>query len=430
MLTDFPSYKARGMSNKFDVVIVGGGIIGLSCAHYLQKDGARVLVIDRGRYTEGASTGNAGMIVPSHIVPLSAPGVIAKGIKWLMNPESPLYIKPSTDRHFMKWLWLFQKHCTPAHVRYAAPILRDMSLSSSELLTEMCDLPGFADVGLRHDGLLMLHNSDETARANEELADMAQEAGLEVDRLDREGTLGLEPALKTQISGSVFFRQDTSIHPELLLRALESHVRAGGVEIREGEVTSMNSGGRTVSSVTADGEDITADHFVLAAGSWTPHLTRSLGLNLPVQPAKGYSVTVPLEKCDSEADAPRLKIPCVVTDEKLTITPMPGCIRFGGTLALEGFDSSIDERRVRPIRHQAALYCRDIGDIQTWSGFRPASPDGLPYIGLLPKARNVLVATGHGMMGVTHGPITGQLVAQMIAERTPSLNVEPFRANR
>ena len=151
-------------------------------------------------------------------------------------------------------------------------------------------------------------------------------------------------------------------------------------------------------------------------------------MNLAVQPAKGYSVTVPDEHCDS--DAPRLKIPCVVTDEKLTITPMPGCIRFGGTLALEGFDSSIDERRVRPIRRQAALYCNNLDDIQTWSGFRPASPDGLPYIGSLPKARNVLVATGHGMMGVTHGPITGQLVAQMIAEKTPSVNVEPFRPDR
>lgn len=418
------------MSNKFDVVIVGGGIIGLSCAHFLQKDGARVLVIDRGRYTEGASTGNAGMIVPSHIVPLSAPGVIANGIKWLMNPESPLYIKPSTDRHFMKWLWLFQKHCTPAHVRYAAPILRDLSLASSELLTQMCALPGFADVGLRHDGLLMLHNSDKAARANEELADMAEEVGLDVDRLDREGTLDLEPALKTQISGSVFFRQDTSIHPELLLRALEAHVRAGGVEIREGEVTSMNLGERAVSSVISDGEELAADHFVLAAGSWTPHLTRPLGLNLPVQPAKGYSVTVPVEHCDSDAFAPQLKIPCVVSDEKLSITPMPGCIRFGGMLALEGFDSSINERRVRPIRRQAELYCTNVGDIQTWSGFRPASPDGLPYIGSLPKAPNVLVATGHGMMGVTHGPITGQLVAQLIARQTPSLKVEPFRANR
>ena len=428
MLTDFPSYKARCMSNKFDVVVVGGGIVGMSCAHFLQRDGARVLVIDRGRYSEGASTGNAGMIVPSHIIPLSAPGVIAKGIKWLMNPESPLYIKPSTDRHFMKWLWLFQKHCTDAHVRYAVPVLRDLSLASSELLTQMCKLPGFADVGLRHDGLLMLHNSDQAARANAELADMAEETGLDITRLDREGTLDLEPALKTPITGSVFFRQDASIHPERLLRALEAHVRAGGVEIREGEVTSMNASGRAVTSVVADEEEVAADHFVLAAGSWTPHLTRPLGMNLAVQPAKGYSVTVPDEHCDS--DAPRLKIPCVVTDEKLTITPMPGCIRFGGTLALEGFDSSIVERRVRPIRRQAALYCNNLDDIQTWSGFRPASPDGLPYIGSLPKARNVLVATGHGMMGVTHGPITGQLVAQMIAEKTPSVNVEPFRPDR
>jgi len=423
------------MNRHFDVVVIGGGIVGMSCAHYLRRRGASVCIVDRGRYSEGASTGNAGMIVPSHIIPLSAPGVIAKGIKWLMNPESPLYIKPSANPQFMKWLWLFQKHCTDAHVRYAVPVLRDLSLASRDLLTEMCDLRGFESVGLEHDGLLMLHNSEKAAKDNAELAEIAKDAGLEIQSLDRDATLALEPALKTEITGSVFFQQDASIHPEQLLRALEEHLKSSGPELGEetagevafvdAEVKSIARSGKQIVHVSTNGEKITGDHFVIAAGSWTPHLTKGLGLNLAIQPAKGYSVTVPVE--DSS-----MRIPCVVTDDKVTITPMPGCIRFGGTLALQGFDASIDERRVRPIRRQAELYCdpESVEAVQTWSGFRPASPDGLPYIGAIPKTSNAFVASGHGMMGVTLGPITGKLISEIILDESTSMDSSPFRADR
>ena len=162
------------MNDSYDVVIAGGGVVGLCSAYYLQKAGVSVLIVDRGRYSEAASTGNAGMIVQSHIVPLSAPGVIAKGLKWLMNPESPLYIKPSANPKFMKWLWLFQKHCTAEHVARSIPILRDLSLMSRELFSDVCALPGFEDVGLAHDGLLMIHRSDYAKKDNLELADLAE----------------------------------------------------------------------------------------------------------------------------------------------------------------------------------------------------------------------------------------------------------------
>lgn len=411
------------MSEKYDVLIVGGGIVGLCSAFYLQQAGARVLVVDRAQYSEGASTGNAGMIVPSHIIPLSAPGAIARGIKWLMNPESPLYIRPRANPAFLKWLWLFQKHCTDSHVQYAVPILRDLSLLSVELLDEMCSLPGFENVALTHNGLLMLHNSDKAAADNEDLADIAERAGLDIERLNRDETLELEPALKTDMTGSVFFRQDASIDPEKLLRALETRLRAGGAQFEEGEVTAFERSDGSVRSVILNSRRIRADSFVLAAGSWTPILTRKLGANISVQPAKGYSITVPV-------DQPAMRIPCVVTDEKVTITPMPGCIRFGGTLALQGFDSSIDMRRALPIRRQAERYCDGVAEIETWSGFRPASPDGLPFIGALPSPSNVVVATGHGMMGVTLGPVTGQLVAGIIRGNAPCLDVTPFRIGR
>ena len=411
------------MNDSYDVVIAGGGVVGLCSAYYLQKAGVSVLIVDRGRYSEAASTGNAGMIVPSHIVPLSAPGVIAKGLKWLMNPESPLYIKPSANPKFMKWLWLFQKHCTAEHVARSIPILRDLSLMSRELFSDVCALPGFEDVGLAHDGLLMIHRSDYAKKDNLDLADLAEEAGLEISRLSAQETMDLEPALKSELTGSVFFKQDASIHPERFMRALEAHLRAAGVHFLDAEVKSFERSGDAVKAVGTTKGRFASKHVVLAAGSWSPFLASKLGSALAVQPAKGYSITVPISE-------PSLKIPCILTDEKVTITPMPGCLRFGGTLALQGYDSSVDERRASPIRRLAETYCEGVDKVPTWAGFRPASPDGLPFIGALPSAPNVFAATGHGMMGVTLGPVTGKLISELIQGGSPSLDVVPFASDR
>lgn len=413
------------MSQRFDCVIVGGGVVGLSCARTLSEQGARVLVIDRGRYQEAASTGNAGMIVPSHIVPLAAPGVIAKGMKWLMNPESPLYIKPSANPDFVRWLWAFQKHCTEAHVQHGIPVLRDSILASLELLDAWCATPEFETAGLAHTGLLMLHDGEKARKENLELADQAEEAGLEIERLDRDGTLALEPALKTQITGSVYFRQDARVDPEGLVRALEAHVRKAGVTIVDGAVKSIQKKGSHVVGVKTDDAVYEADQLILAAGSWTPQLTKGLGTKLVLQPAKGYSVTIPWTGTG-------MKIPCLVTDQKISITPMPGGIRFSGTLGLQGYDLSVDERRAGPIRRHAELYCGEerVAPIQTWAGLRPASPDGLPLVGGLPGMDNVWVASGHGMLGVTMGPITGQIIADLIGGKTPSFDPAPFRVDR
>ena len=411
------------MNDSYDVVIAGGCVVGLCSAYYLQKAGVSVLIVDRGRYSEAASTGNAGMIVPSHIVPLSAPGVIAKGLKWLMNPESPLYIKPSANPKFMKWLWLFQKHCTAEHVARSIPILRDLSLMSRELFSDVCALPGFEDVGLAHDGLLMIHRSDYAKKDNLELADLAEEAGLEISRLSAQETMDLEPALKSELTGSVFFKQDASIHPERFMRALEAHLRAAGVHFLDAEVKSFERSGDAVQAVGTTKGRFASKHVVLAAGSWSPFLASKLGSALAVQPAKGYSITVPISE-------PSLKIPCILTDEKVTITPMPGCLRFGGTLALQGYDSSVDERRASPIRRLAETYCEGVDKVPTWAGFRPASPDGLPFIRALPSAPNVFAATGHGMMGVTLGPVTGKLISELIQGGSPSLDVVPFASDR
>ena len=418
------------MSDRYDITIIGGGIVGLSCAKTLADAGARVAVVDRGRYTESASTGNAGMIVPSHIVPLSAPGVIAKGMKWLMNPESPLYIKPSTDPAFVKWLWAFQKHCTQAHVDHGVPVLRDSILASLSLLDAWCALPGFEGAGLAHTGLLMLHHGEKARQENLELADVAEAAGLDIERLDRDATLEKEPALKTDISGSVYFRQDARVDPEGLLRAMEAHVKELGVSIVEGAVSKLQKKGASVVGVQVGDRILESDQLVIAAGSWTPQLTKGLGTKLLLQPAKGYSVTIPSAEYGGVDTG--MHMPCLVTDEKISITPMPGGIRFSGTLGLQGYDLSVDERRAAPIRRHAARYCgaEHVAPLATWAGLRPASPDGLPYAGRLPSMDNVWVASGHGMLGVTMGPITGRLIADQIGGNEPTIDPSPFRVDR
>lgn len=418
------------MSDRYDITIIGGGIVGLSCAKTLADAGARVAVVDRGRYTESASTGNAGMIVPSHIVPLSAPGVIAKGMKWLMNPESPLYIKPSTDPAFVKWLWAFQKHCTQAHVDHGVPVLRDSILASLSLLDAWCALPGFEGAGLAHTGLLMLHHGEKARQENLELADVAEAAGLDIERLDRDATLEKEPALKTDISGSVYFRQDARVDPEGLLRAMEAHVKELGVSIVEGAVSKLQKKGASVVGVQVGDRILESDQLVIAAGSWTPQLTKGLGTKLLLQPAKGYSVTIP--SAEHGGVDTGMHMPCLVTDEKISITPMPGGIRFSGTLGLQGYDLSVDERRAAPIRRHAARYCgaEHVAPLATWAGLRPASPDGLPYAGRLPSMDNVWVASGHGMLGVTMGPITGRLIADQIGGNEPTIDPSPFRVDR
>ena len=235
--------------------------------------------------------------------------------------------------------------------------------------------------------------------------------------------MDLEPALKSELTGSVFFKQDASIHQERFMRALEAHLRAAGVHFLDAEVKSFERSGDAVQAVGTTKGRFASKHVVLAAGSWSPFLASKLGSALAVQPAKGYSITVPISE-------PSLKIPCILTDEKVTITPMPGCLRFGGTLALQGYDSSVDERRASPIRRLAETYCEGVDKVPTWAGFRPASPDGLPFIGALPSAPNVFAATGHGMMGVTLGPVTGKLISELIQGGSPSLDVVPFASDR
>ncbi|GMQ82035.1 MAG: FAD-dependent oxidoreductase [Rhodothermia bacterium] len=417
------------MDKKYDVVVVGGGVIGLCSAYYLRLSGASVVVLDKSDFSDGASWVNAGLLVPSHLEPIAAPGVIAQGLKWLADPESPFYIKPRIDMELTRWLWGFQAACTKKNVERAIPVLRDLAFASLELHDELAKLPGFENTGFKHGGLLMLHNSLKSEKANLALADLAETTGLMVERLSESETHELDSGIKTPMKGSVLFREDCTLDPEQFMRALIRQLKADGVHFfSQTEVTDFDSDSDRISTVKTKNKPVAADHVVLCAGSWSGLLGNKLGIRLPIQPATGYSITI-------ENPSSQLRIPVVVTDEKVAVIPMAGRLRIGGTLTLVGFDEKIDTRRTIPLQRQARLYCPEFSTDDTplpatRSGFRPCTIDGLPAIGKADEWKNVIVASGHGMLGMTQGPITGQIVADLVAGTQPSVDISSLNPNR
>jgi len=406
------------------VVILGGGVIGLCSACYSARRGLRVTVVDRSpARRDGCSFGNAGMIVPSHFTPLAAPGMVSLGLKWMWNPESPFYIKPRLDPALLAWGYRFWRSATRRHVERAGPLLRDLHLASRAAYEELASLPGM-EFGLTRRGLLMLCR---TAHALDEEAAMAAQArtlGIPAEVLDARQTAALDPAVALSVAGSVYFPKDCHLTPDRLMAALEREAARLGVEFRWGqEVASakLDAGGRVTALRLATGEEIAGDQFVLAAGSWSDGLGRSLGLKIPMQAGKGYSLTLKRPR--------QLPTLCsILTEARVAVTPMGDSLRFGGTMEIAGLNEDINPARVRGIIRSAPEYfpefrVEDFEGIAPWRGLRPCPPDGLPYLGRSTKRPNLVVATGHAMMGLSLGPVTGMIVSDLLSGTPPAFDL-------
>lgn len=411
------------------MVVIGGGIAGLASAWYLRKAGAEVTVVCRQPLPGGdASAGNAGMIVPSHVVPLSAPGAVSQGLRYLLRRNSPFHIKPRPDPDLLRWLWRFWRSATEEHVAHAAPVLRDHSMASLRLFEELQEELG--DFSWKQTGLLMAYRTERYREENLRMADLAASLGLRVRSLDRKETLDRNPRLRPDTEGSVLYEDDGRVDPAALLARLREGLGRAGVTFRQdSDVVGLSSrSGGGAEALLAGGQVVSGDHLVLGAGAWTGQLVRGLGEWIPLQPAKGYSLTF-----QSEGVGP--EIPVILSEEKITVTAWPGALRFAGTLSLAGFDLRVVRSRVDPILDEARRYLpkkasvRD-GFRRVWVGFRPASPDGLPIVGPLPDHPEVLVATGHGMTGLTHGPVSGRLIADLLTGAKPVVDPEPVRPSR
>ncbi len=402
------------------ILIIGSGVIGLSTAYFCAKRGHRVTVVERNpAERDGCSFGNAGMIVPSHFVPLAAPGMVALGLKWMWNPESPFYIKPRLDLDLIAWAWRFMRSATRAHVAQCAPVIRDLSFASRALFEELAALPG-NDFGLVKRGLVMLcktqHALDEEAAA----AATANALGVPAQVLDAQGVAALDPGVTMDIAGGVFFPKDCHLSPGRFMAGLLAECERMGVSFHWGtEVRDVISNGRTVEALATTAGEMAADEFVLCGGSWSPELVRALRVTVPMQAGKGYSLTV-----EKPRQLPEL---CsIFTEARIAVTPMGGTLRFGGTMEIVGLNEDITLRRVQGIvkavpRYFPEFSARDFAGIQPWRGLRPCSPDGMPYVGRFGAYENLSTASGHAMMGLSLAPITGKLMGELLDGEPTSL---------
>lgn len=409
------------------VCIVGGGVIGLCSAYYALRRGFAVTVLQREpEGGDNCSMGNAGLVVPSHFVPLAAPGMIAKGLRWMMNPESPFFVRPRLDPALARWGWLFQRHATADHVAHSRELLRDLNLESRRLYAE---LEAEGPIGLVQNGLLMLCNSQKGLDEEAETAEAAREIGLEANVLDARQTAAIDPDITMDIVGAVHFTEDCHLDPARFMATMLRRVKALGATIETGvAIERIETRGGRVTTVSGGGRRFEADEFVLACGSWSAKLLKSVGVNLPLQAGKGYSLTL-----QNPPELPRL--PSIFAEAKVAITPMGPNLRFGGTMEVGGLDHSIHHRRVRGLVKSVSSYFpkfseRDFDGIEPWAGLRPVSPDGIPYVGKLKGMPNLAVATGHAMMGLSLGPVTGRLVADLIAGDEPFRPIERLAVER
>ena len=412
-----------------NIIIIGAGAIGLSCAVHCARKGHRVTVIERhGATRDGCSFGNAGMIVPSHFVPLAAPGMVKLGLKWMLNPESPFYIKPRLDRDLFDWSFKFWQAANAEHVRRCAPLLRDLSFASRTLFEELAAQSG-NEFGLVTRGLLMLcktqHGLDDEAK----FAAQANALGVPAEVLDAKQTAARDPGVTMDVAGAVYFPKDAHFTPDRYVELLQRQAETLGVVFKwNTEVTDLQTNRGKINAVETLHGELTADEIILCGGSWSPAIADELGLKIPIQAGKGYSLTLPQPR-----ELPQL---CsIFTEARMAVTPMGTSLRFGGTMEIAGLNESISAVRVQGIIKSVAAYFpkfspADFAKIEPWRGLRPCSPDGMPYLGRTKKFSNLILATGHAMMGMSLSPVTGKIVGEIVSGEKPSFDLSLLSPDR
>jgi D-amino-acid dehydrogenase len=419
-----------------NTTIIGGGIIGLSAAFYLQKSGWDVTVIDKGDFNDNCSYGNCGYICPSHFIPLATPGIVKQGFKWMWNSKSPFYVQPRLDWNLMSWGLKFVRSATKSNVAAAAVPLRDISVISKKEYEEWLTIPGF-DFAYQQKGLLEIFQTEAGAEHAKHTVEKAMELGLnDTKLLSKDELQTLEPHTRINGLGAVLFNCDAHCYPDKLMQQLIIYLKMQGVKfIANEEVVSFEKKGEkvnkvfTLNCITGDRNSFDADEIVVATGSWGRETAKLLATKIPMMPGRGYSVTL--------EDSPyKVNYPAVLIEGRAAITPMDGNkIRFGGTMEITSHKTPPRMNRVQGILDAVKRFYPDF-DIplppkeKIWYGYRPCSADGLPYIGRITKYRNVTVATGHSMLGLSLGAGTGKLIGEIINNQPASMDISPFKVER
>ncbi len=415
------------MTTKSDVLIIGGGPIGLSCAYYLLKSGRKVTLLDAKEIGKGSGSGNAGHIVPSHIIPLAAPGVVTSALKWMLDPaHSPFGMKVSLDPNYISWLLQFVFACNEANVQRAIAPLNSLGQLSAKNFAQLIAEEKF-DCSYQEKGLLFLYKTESAFTDGKHEGELMQKHGIPVSVYDKNKIHEVEPAALDDVIGGVHFTGDAHLNPAVFLKLLSDRVRVMGAEMLENTpVTGFESANGKISKIKTSAGDFEAEQIVLAAGALTPSVARDLKLNIPIQPARGYSLTMSATKhMPSHA--------LILGERRIAVSPMGDVLRFTGRLEVGNYSMIPNPVWIQRIENSAREYIALDGKLdikETWAGLRPTTPDGVPIIGRSAKHSNLILATGHAMLGLSLGPGTGQVVAELVNGQEPAFSLSPLRLDR
>ena len=410
------------------VSVIGGGVIGLCCAFYLQKQGNEVTVIEKGDFSDGCSFGNMGYVSPSHFIPLATPGIIGQGLKWMMSASSPFYIKPAFNLDLVKWGLTFWKKSTAQNVESAAPHLNNLLQLSRALMIDLkTEMP--SSYQLIEKGVWMLYKSEKTGDHEKHLAAQANQYGLQTTICSSQQVQNFETEVEVNAKGGVLYVDDCHLNPAKFMQVLQQQLVKKGVKFQtKTEVIGFEKKSGVVTKILTDKGDFDCEELVIANGSWMQEISKLLDVDLLMQPGKGYSMVYDnLEK--------NLKYPSILVDDRVATTPIDKWLRFGGTMELSGHSDNVLPKRVNAIYDSFKKYYPSM-DIKApdmnkiWYGYRPVSPDGIPYIGRHGQYKNLCFAGGHAMLGVSAAAGTGQLISEIINGQKTSIDIKAFSPER
>lgn len=409
------------------ILIIGGGVIGAACAHYLLSSGQRVTIVERGEFGKGCSHGNCGFVCPSHVLPLAGPGAVGRTLKAMLGRDAPLSIKPRLDAALWSWLFHFALRSNQRDMLAAADGIQALLNSSRRLYDELFAAEPL-DAEWETRGLLFAFLSP---AAMEHYAEtdrlLADNFGTGAVRYDGADVAKLEPALRPGLAGGWHYERDGHLRADKLLASWRKLLVERGAAIHEQCEFHrfVRRGQRAVAAECSLGL-IEADQFVVAAGAWTPRLKLDLGCRIPIQPGKGYSITMP-----RPARAPA--IPLIFEEHRVAVTPMQSGYRLGSIMEFAGYDDSLKPEKLALLTRGASHYLNEPTAepiIERWFGWRPMTYDSLPMIGRSPALPNVLLAAGHNMLGISMAPGTGKLIAELLAEQPPHVDPAPYSPAR
>jgi D-amino-acid dehydrogenase len=389
-----------------DVVVIGGGAIGVCCAEALARAGRSVLLVERGELCSGSSWGNAGLLTTSSAAPEAAPGVVRQAARWMLDRDGPFRFRPRPDRQLAAWMWRFRASCNAASAADTTAFLVDLVRRNTRLVSRQAEQAS-RDFRLQTNGLLGLHDTEEGLEEAVAGAEALRAFGIPSEPLDRERLLGLEPRVTPRIAGGILYPEDAHLDPGEYVRAVAELAEARGARIAEHSPVRRLHGAHRVEAVETAAGTIRPELVVLAAGAWTPRLLAGEPRRLLVEPGRGFSLTY-------DVGATVFERPLRLGEIRTIVRSVGNSVRVTSKLDLVGLDEGPSERRARSGVSRASRYVELPAGVErapAWSGLRPLAPDGLPYIGRTDAASNVIAATGHGHLGISLAAITGEAVA-------------------